>query len=267
MQWVEIATTQRPFPCKQTAAYCRCGNGPQNIPSARLRSFWSPQGLFGTGKPNSPLPQQPHITVSPCILTRVYLWLPGRWPPAPLRHLLLLKYVRLAVQQPGEIRGMPLHGKFGNGAIFLAPAEQNFSSSCCHSGMATAAWLLRIPPANDTKHESALFPSPVSPFLFCLFCLSAAAVRRFSYVARSVSPPLVSCSAKPAVRAHLLRAAQDQTPRSSLAPRSPVPSPLLTPRRPPPLPGRELPLASKAVIDEPTACIATNHNMPLFPVV
>jgi hypothetical protein len=165
MQWVEIATTQRPFPCKQTAAYCRCGNGPQNIPSARLRSFWSPQGLFGTGKPNSPLPQQPHITVSPCILTRVYLWLPGRWPPAPLRHLLLLKYVRLAVQQPGEIRGMPLHGKFGNGAIFLAHAEQNFSSSYCHGGMATAAWLL-CPPVNNTKHGSALFPSPVSPFFF-----------------------------------------------------------------------------------------------------
>jgi hypothetical protein len=52
-----------------------------------------------------------------------------------------------------EIRGTPLYGKFGNGATFLAPAEKIYSSSCCHGGMATAAWLLRIPPANDTKHE------------------------------------------------------------------------------------------------------------------
>jgi hypothetical protein len=40
-----------------------------------------------------------------------------------------------------------------------------------------------------------------------------------------VSPPLVSCSTEP-VRAQLPRAAQDQT-RSSLAPQSPLPSPLL----------------------------------------
>ena len=57
---------------------------------------------------------------------------------------------------------------------------------------------------------------------FRLFCLSDAAVRRFPYVIRSVSPPLVSCSAEP-VRAQLPRAAQGQT-QSSLAPRSPLPS-------------------------------------------
>jgi hypothetical protein len=95
--------------------------------------------------------------------------------------------------------------------------------------------------------------------LFRLFCLSAAVgVRRFSYVVRSVSPPLVSCSTtcKP-VRAQLLRAAQDQT-RSSLAPRSPLPSPLLN--SPPSREGGSCHYpGSKAGIDESTACIATNH--------
>jgi hypothetical protein len=102
-----------------------------------------------------------------------------------------------------------------------------------------------------------LFPLPLSSFLcaimlsalvassfaFCLFCLSAAAVRCFFYVVRSVSPPLVSCSTEP-VRAQLLRAAQDQT-RSSLAPRSPLPSPLL--KLPP---SGEGAATSKAVIDD-----------------
>jgi hypothetical protein len=56
-----------------------------------------------------------------------------------------------------------------------------------------------------------------------LFCLSAAAVRRFPYVIRSVSPPpLVSCSTEP-VRAQLPRAAQVGQTQSSLAPRSPLP--------------------------------------------
>jgi hypothetical protein len=77
-----------------------------------------------------------------------------------------------------------------------------------------------------------------------------------------VSPPLVSCSTEP-VQAQLLRAAQDQT-RSSLAPRSPLPSPLLNP---PPFRSGEGAATSKAVIDESIACIATNHYMPLFPVV
>jgi hypothetical protein len=40
--------------------------------------------------------------------------------------------------------------------FFLAPAEQICSSSCCHGGMATAAWLLCIPPVNNTKHINKL---------------------------------------------------------------------------------------------------------------
>jgi hypothetical protein len=71
---------------------------------------------------------------------------------------------------------------------------------------------------------------------------------------------VVSCSTEP-VRAQLLRAAQDQT-RSSLAPRSPLPSSLLNLP-----PSGEGAATSKAVIDEPTACIATNHYMLLFPIV
>ena len=93
-----------------------------------------------------------------------------------------------------------------------------------------------------------------------LSCLSAAAVRCFPYVARSLSPPLVSCSTEP-VRVQLPRAAQDQT-QSSLAPRSPLPSPLLNLH-----PSEEGAATSKAIIDEWTACIATNHCALLFPIV
>ena len=103
-------------------------------------------------------------------------------------------------------------------------------------------------------------------FCVCLSCLSPAAVRRFPYVVRSVSPPLVSCSTEP-VRIELLPAAQDQA-RLSLVPRSRSPlSPPPCSHTTHPLPGREGAATSKAVIDESTACIATNHCMPLFPVV
>jgi hypothetical protein len=40
--------------------------------------------------------------------------------------------------------------------LFLAPAVSGHicsSSSCCHGGMVSAAWLLCIPPVNNTKHE------------------------------------------------------------------------------------------------------------------
>jgi hypothetical protein len=97
---------------------------------------------------------------------------------------------------------------------------------------------------------------------FRLFCLSAPGVRRFPYVSRSgVSPPLVSCSAEP-VRAQLFRAAQGQT-QSSLAPRSPLPSPLLNLLPP----SGEGAATSKAIIDAWPTCIATNHYALMFPVV
>jgi hypothetical protein len=75
-----------------------------------------------------------------------------------------------------------------------------------------------------------------------------------------VSPPLVSCSTKP-VRAQLLRAAQGQT-RSSPTPRSPLPStPLLSLS-----PSGEGAATSRAIIDECTACIATNPTCHCFPL-
>jgi hypothetical protein len=75
-----------------------------------------------------------------------------------------------------------------------------------------------------------------------------------------LSPPLVSCSTEP-VRTQVPRAAQDRT-QSSLAPRSPLPSPLLNL----PLSG-EGAATSKAIIDEWTACIVINHYTLLFPIV
>jgi hypothetical protein len=70
-----------------------------------------------------------------------------------------------------------------------------------------------------------------------------------------VSPPLVSCSTEPVRDQQLLRTAQDQT-RSSLVPRSPLPSSLLNLP-----PSGEGAATSKAVIDEPTACIATSQPL------
>jgi hypothetical protein len=60
-----------------------------------------------------------------------------------------------------EIRGMPLYGKVGKGAIFFWLLLSKFapaSCSCCHGGMTTAAWLLCIPLVNSTKHESTRGP-------------------------------------------------------------------------------------------------------------
>jgi hypothetical protein len=71
----------------QTAAHCRDGNGPKanmHSSSARLRSSWSPQGLFGTGKLSSP---QSHIPKQ--LSSAPPRHKGGRWRPI-LGHLLAI---------------------------------------------------------------------------------------------------------------------------------------------------------------------------------
>jgi hypothetical protein len=96
------------------------------------------------------------------------------------------------------------------------PLVRAFTAAAC-TAIFTAVVLFHFPP-----HSRVACTCRIQFRHFRLSCLSAAAVRRFPYVVRFLSPPLVSCSTEP-VRAQLPRAAQGQT-RLSLAPRSPLPS-------------------------------------------